>query len=149
MPIIFKYLLLFKIPYICMPYKVYLVFFHPEIKFCCFIFLFFIFLLFRATPMAYGGSQARGQIGAIAAVLFHSHINVRSKQYLRTTPKLTHGPLSQARDRTHILMYTSLICFCCAIMGSPIFAALNCDSYDYSRLVLISWMDVFYSLIPM
>ena len=27
----------------------------------------YIFLLFRATPMAYGGSQARGRIGATAA----------------------------------------------------------------------------------
>ena len=30
------------------------------------------FFSFRATPMAYGGSQARGQIGAVAAGLHHS-----------------------------------------------------------------------------
>ena len=35
-------------------------------------FLFF-FLHFRAAPPAYGGSQARGQIGATAAGLHHSH----------------------------------------------------------------------------
>ena len=31
--------------------------------------LFFIYLFFRAAPVAYGGSQARGPIGAIAASL--------------------------------------------------------------------------------
>ena len=32
----------------------------------------FPFCLFRATPVAYGGSQARGQIGATAAGLHHN-----------------------------------------------------------------------------
>ena len=35
--------------------------------------------LFRAAPMAYGNSQARGQIGAVAAGLCHSHSKVGSK----------------------------------------------------------------------
>ena len=40
---------------------------------------FFFVVLFRATPKAYGGSQARGLIGATAAVgLHHSHVNARS-----------------------------------------------------------------------
>ena len=34
-----------------------------------FLFLFLFFLLFRATPVAYGGSQARGPIGATDADL--------------------------------------------------------------------------------
>ena len=34
---------------------------------------FFFFLLIRATPATYGGSQVRGQIGAIAASLHHRH----------------------------------------------------------------------------
>ena len=38
----------------------------------------FIYLLFRATPTAYGGSQARDQIKAAAARLHHSHSNTRS-----------------------------------------------------------------------
>ena len=42
------------------------------------VFFFFAFLLFRATPMAYGGSQARDLIGATAAGLYHSHSNARS-----------------------------------------------------------------------
>ena len=41
-------------------------------------FFFFPFLLFRAAPMAYGSSQARGRIGAIAAGLHHSHSNTGS-----------------------------------------------------------------------
>ena len=34
----------------------------------------FSFCLFRAQPTAYGGSQTRGQIGATAASLRHSHV---------------------------------------------------------------------------
>ena len=50
---------------------------------------FFFFLLFRATPAAYGGSQARAQIGAVAAGLHHSHSNTRSEPSLPPTPQLT------------------------------------------------------------
>ena len=45
-----------------------------------FSFLFFFFFLsfyFRAAATAYGGSQSRGQIGAVAASLYHRHSNVR------------------------------------------------------------------------
>ena len=35
------------------------------------VFYFFYFLLFRATPVAYGGSQAKCQIGAVAGSLTH------------------------------------------------------------------------------
>ena len=38
-----------------------------------FLFVCFVFLLFRAAPVAYGGSQARGWIRAIAAGLRQSH----------------------------------------------------------------------------
>ena len=47
---------------------------------------------FRATPMAYGGFQARDSIGAAAASLRHSHSNARSKQCLRPTPEFTATP---------------------------------------------------------
>ena len=40
------------------------------------------FWLFRAIPEAYGGSQTRGQIGAVATGLHHSHSYARSKPYL-------------------------------------------------------------------
>ena len=52
-----------------------------------FSFLFFSF--FRAAPAAYGGSQARGQIGALAVGHSHSHSNMESKPCLQPTPQLT------------------------------------------------------------
>ena len=44
------------------------------------------FCLFRAIPMAYGGSQARGLIRAVAASPHYSHSNVRSEPCLQPTP---------------------------------------------------------------
>ena len=55
-------------------------------------FFFFCFLLFRATLMAYGSSQASDQIRAAAASLRHSHISARSKLCLQTTPQFTATP---------------------------------------------------------
>ena len=42
--------------------------------------------------MAYGGSQARGQIVATAVGLHHSHRNVGSEPCLRPMPQLTATP---------------------------------------------------------
>ena len=50
------------------------------------------FLLFRATPVAYGSSWARGQTGATAAGLYHSHSSAGSKSLLQPTPQLTATP---------------------------------------------------------
>ena len=69
---------------------------------------------FSPTSVAYGSSQARSQIGATAAGLCHSHSNARSEPHL----PLHHSswqcqilnPLSQARDRTLILMDASGVC---------------------------------------
>jgi len=48
-----------------------------------FLFVCFVFLLFLwATPAAYGGSQARGRIGAVATGLHQSHSNAGSKPRL-------------------------------------------------------------------
>ena len=44
---------------------------------------------FRAAHMAYGSSQARGQIGAIAAGLRQSHSNAGSEPCLQPTLQLT------------------------------------------------------------
>ena len=49
---------------------------------------FSFFGLFRAAPPAYGSSQARGQIGAVATSLHHSHSNAGSKLCLQHTPQL-------------------------------------------------------------
>ena len=43
------------------------------ILFFFYFYLFIYFLLFKATPTAYGGSQAIGQIRATAVGLHHSH----------------------------------------------------------------------------
>ena len=51
--------------------------------------LFYLFLLFRAAPTAYGSSQARGPIGATAAGLRHSHSNAGSEMQLWPTPQLS------------------------------------------------------------
>ena len=48
-------------------------------------FLSFFLWLFRAEPMAHGGSQARGRIGATAAGRSYSHSNMRSEPPLQPT----------------------------------------------------------------
>ena len=58
----------------------------------------FVCLFFRAAPAAYGSYQARGQIRATAASLHHSS---QQGQIL--------NPLSEARDRTLILVDTSQV----------------------------------------
>ena len=64
--------------------------------------------------MAYEGSQARGQIGAVAPGLHHSHSNAGSKPCLLPTPQLTASqilnPLSEARDQTRVLLDASWVC---------------------------------------
>ena len=47
-----------------------------------FIYIIFVFCPFGATSGAYGVSQARGPIGAVAASLCHSHSNARSEPLL-------------------------------------------------------------------
>ena len=69
-----------------------------------FIILFHFIGLFRAVPTAYGGSQARGPIGAAATSLHHSYNNVGSELRLRTTPQLIANystAHANARSPTH------------------------------------------------
>ena len=47
------------------------------------------FAISWAAPMAYGGSQARGQMGAVASGLNQSHSNMGSEPLLQPTPQLT------------------------------------------------------------
>ena len=84
------------------------------------IYLFtYFFLLFRASPAAYGGSQARGRIGAIAASNSHSHSNARSDLYHSSRQPGILSPLGEARNQTRNLMVPGWICFSCAIMETP------------------------------
>ena len=60
-----------------------------KLLFFIYLFIYFAFLPFsRAAPAAYGGSQARGRIGAVAAGLHHSHSNVGSEPHLQPTSQL-------------------------------------------------------------
>ena len=54
---------------------------------CLFVFLFFC--LFRAAPVVYRDSQARGRIGAMGTGLHLSHSNTKSEPHLQPTPQLT------------------------------------------------------------
>ena len=56
------------------------------------IFFLLVFLLFRNVSVAYEISQARGQIGAAAAALHHSHNNAISELCLQPTPQLKATP---------------------------------------------------------
>ena len=67
-----------------------------------------IFCFLGCTWAAYGGSQTRGLIRAIAADLHHSSGQCRIL-----------NPLSETRDQTHNLMVPSCICFHCPVMGTP------------------------------
>ena len=51
-------------------------------------FFFCLFVFSRAAPTAYGGSQASGRIGPVAAGLRHSHSTTGSGLRLRPIPQL-------------------------------------------------------------
>ena len=57
-----------------------------------YFFLIIMFCLLRVTPAAYGSSQARGPIGAVAASLCHSQGNLGSELSLRPTLQLMAVP---------------------------------------------------------
>ena len=61
----------------------------PNFNFIFLNFYFCLFMISWAAPAAYGGSQARGQIGAVATGLRQSHSNAGSEPHLRPTPQLT------------------------------------------------------------
>ena len=61
----------------------------------------FYFLLFGAAGAAYGSSQARGRIRALAAGLYHSHSNGGSELCLPPTPQLTVTADPQPTEQGH------------------------------------------------
>ena len=64
-----------------------------------------------AEPVADGGSQARGSIGAVATSLRQSHSNASSEPCLQPTPQFmaTPDPVTKARDQTRNLRVPSRI----------------------------------------
>ena len=59
---------------------------------CAISVFFFFFCLFWGHTRVYGGSQARGLIGAVAADLCQSRSNSGSELHLGPTPQLTATP---------------------------------------------------------
>ena len=57
-----------------------------------FILFFCLFAISWAAPAAYGGSQARGRIRAVATGLRQSHSNAGFEPRLQPTPQLTATP---------------------------------------------------------
>ena len=53
-----------------------------------YLFIYYLFSLFRAAPGAHVGSQARGRIGVAVAGLHQSHSNMGSEPHLQPTPQL-------------------------------------------------------------
>ena len=49
--------------------------------------------------MAYGGSQARGRIQAVATALRQSHSNAGSEPHLQPTPQLMATPDTEPTER--------------------------------------------------
>ena len=87
-----------------------------------FFFLSLFFLLFRAAPAGYGGSQARGQIGATATAQATATVmpdlSLVCNLYRSSWQRWILNPLSEAKHRTHNLMVASWICFCCTTTGT-------------------------------
>lgn len=81
-----------------------------------FVFCFFVFVfVFRAALVAYGGCQARSQIGATATQDPSRICNL----HLSTQPHRIFKPFSEAGDRTQNFMITSRIRLHCATVGTP------------------------------
>ena len=81
---------------------------------------FFFFLLFKATPAAYG-SQARGQIRlpAYATATAMPDLSRVCDLHHRSCQRQIPNPLGKARDGNHVFIDTSWIHFHCTTTGTP------------------------------
>ena len=84
----------------------------PVMETFCFFFFFF-FCHLRATPGAYGSSQARCRIGAVAASHSHSHtrFELHCDLHHSSQQRQILNALREARDQTRILMDNSGVRF--------------------------------------
>ena len=101
-----------------------------------FVFVFDFVFWRGAAPAAYGSFQARGWIGTAAA----SHSHARSKPRLCPTTQLMAAPVpwptQWARDQTRILMDTSQVRYCWAIMETPVHRYFKLESIFINILPL-------------
>ena len=94
-----------------------------------FFFFFDFFAISRAASVAYGGSQARGLIGAIVAGLYQGHSYSGSKPRLQPTPQLM-----ATQDPSHVCD-THHSSWQCQILNSLI------EARDGTRnLIVPSWI---------
>ena len=97
---------------------------HVHDTYICIYFFFVFFSISWASPVAYGDSQTRGRIGAIAAGLHHSSWQCR-----------IFNPLSETRDRTRILMDTSHVLNLLSHNRNSLFQTLN-TSYIFKNSLI-------------
>ena len=103
----------------------------------CFFFSFFVF---RAAPVGYGRSQARGRIGAAASSLCHSHSCGIWAMILNA--------LSEAENPACILMDTSHVCCRWATTRTPALLFLHSIIYktrnwtNFKKLILSTFCCV-------
>ena len=110
--------------------------------------------------MTYAESQVRGQIGAAAAGLHHSHRNMRSELHLWPTPQLMAMPRSLAHwarpgilisrlkcySPPHVHMDAGQICFHWATMGTPEIIFKSCIILPSAKIL---WESVMYKICKM
>ena len=77
------------------------------------------FLLFRATPVAYGSSQDRGQIGAYVTATAMQDLSLICDLYHSLQQCQILNPPSRTRYGTWIFTDTSWVHFCWATIGTP------------------------------
>ena len=101
---------------------------------------FFCFCLFRAAPVAYGGSQARAPkelwpaYATATATRDPSHV---CDLYHSSRQCWILNPLSEARDPTHVLMDTSWVWYHWTTMGTLKFAFFDCNM----RITIHTFID--------
>ena len=119
------------------------------------LFCFFVFCLFRATPTAHGGSQARGQVGVVAASLRHSHSNADPRcvcnLHCNSRQHQMLNALSEARDQTRNLMSPGRIHFHCATRGTPghgFFVFFFLFLFLFFFFFFFKWLHLWHMKIP-
>ena len=92
--------------------------------------------LFKAAPMSYGSSQARGRIGAAVAGPHHSHRNMGSEPHLQTTSQLPATQNPQATEQgqglnPHPHGYLILVRFVSAVPQCELPIFFSIELYEF------------------
>ena len=110
-----------------------------------YLFIYLFILLFRAAPLSYGSSQARGWIRAMAISLHHSHSNTRSlTHWVRPglepasswilvgflTPWATRGTPCWPISKSHLLIQSN------SVISEPVFIDSVSSTYVSYFLLL-------------